>query len=476
MKLKKHEGDVKITKKKFEMPDTLVILFVLIILATAATWFLPAGDFDYTQDKDTGREIAVAGSYHEVDAAPVGIMGMLSSIQTGTIESAYIVALLLLVGGSFGIMNGGGAITAGIQAGVTKLGTGNKGLLIIPLTMILLSCMASFLGSMESLLAFIPITVMACRGLGYGTMTGLGLVIVAIAVGSSGTAMSPYTIVIAQGVAGLPIYSGMGYRMVIHGVFLLIATVMMIIYAVRIKKNPEKSITYDLDTKEMNTGDQELIEFDTPRKIALAIFGAGIVFMIVGVIEFGYGTTQIAGAYLGAGILGGIAMKMSPNKIAEHFMTGARGMLYPALLVGVSRGVAVIMTDGEIIATIVNGVSSVLGDVTAPIAAFLMFVVQNILNFIIPSCSGQAAITMPIMCPLGDLLGLTRQTTVLAFILGDSLSSVFFPTCGWLLGGISMAGTNWISWVKWFWKMFVVLIIAAIVFLEIAVMIDLGPF
>ena len=170
--------------------------------------------------------------------------------------------------------------------------------------------------------------------------------------------------------------------MVIHGVFLLIATVMMIIYAVRIKKNPEKSITYDLDTKEMNTGDQELIEFDTPRKIALAIFGAGIVFMIVGVIEFGYGTTQIAGAYLGAGILGGIAMKMSPNKIAEHFMTGARGMLYPALLVGVSRGVAVIMTDGEIIATIVNGVSSVLGDVTAPIAAFLMFVVQNILNFI----------------------------------------------------------------------------------------------
>ena len=175
---------------------------MLIILATAATWFLPAGDFDYTQDKDTGREIAVAGSYHEVDAAPVGIMGMLSSIQTGTIESAYIVALLLLVGGSFGIMNGGGAITAGIQAGVTKLGTGNKGLLIIPLTMILLSCMASFLGSMESLLAFIPITVMACRGLGYGTMTGLGLVIVAIAVGSSGTAMSPYTIVIAQGVRG----------------------------------------------------------------------------------------------------------------------------------------------------------------------------------------------------------------------------------------------------------------------------------
>lgn len=470
-----HNGEV-VKKRKIEMPDTLVILFALIIIATIATWILPAGVFDYAVDETTGREVAVAGSYHHVDSTPVGVMGMLSSVQRGTIESAYIVALLLLVGGSFGIMNGGGAINAGINAGVRRLGSGDKGLLIIPLTLTLLSLMASFLGSMESLLAFIPITVMACRGLGYGTMTGLGLVIVAIAVGSSGTAMSPYTIVIAQGVAGLPIYSGMTYRMIIHGVFLLIASVMMIVYALRVKKSPEKSITYDLDYQQIGSDDSTVDEFTKPRRIALAIFCAGIVFMIFGVIKLGYGTTQIAGAYLGAGILGGLAMKMRLNEIAEHFMVGARVMLYPALLVGVSRGVAVVMSDGQIIGTIVNGVSSIVSGVTAPIAVFMMFIVQNILNFIIPSCSGQAAITMPIMAPLGDLLGLTRQTTVLAFILGDSLSSVIFPTTGWLLGGISMAGTDWIKWVKWFWKMFVVLFIVAVVFLEIAVIINLGPF
>lgn len=475
MKKTEQNGERIKEKKKFEMPDTLVILFTLIVVATIATWILPAGDFDYVQDDVTGRNLAVAGSYHNVEKSPVGVMGMLSSVQRGTIDSAYIVALLLIVGGSFGIMNGGGAINAGINAGVRKLGGGNTGLLIIPLTLALLSCMASFLGSMESLLAFIPITVMACRGLGYGTMTGLGLVIVAIAVGSAGTAMSPYTVVIAQGVAGLPIYSGMEFRMLMHAVFFVIATVMMIAYAVRIKKNPEKSITYDLDMQAMNT-ENGVEEFTKPRQLALAIFCAGIVFMIFGVIKLGYGTTQISGAYLGAGILGGLAMRMKLNDLATHFMNGAKNMLYPALLVGVSRGVAVIMTDGQIIGTIVNGVSSLVGDVSAPIAAFLMFIVQNILNFIIPSCSGQATITMPIMCPLGDLLGMTRQTTVLAFLLGDAFSSVFFPTCGWLLGGISMAGTDWVKWVKWFWKMFVVLIIAGIIFLEIAVMIDYGPF
>jgi len=470
-----YDGEV-IKKKKFEMPDTLVILFVLLIVATLATWILPAGDFDYFQDDVTGRELAVAGSYHNVDKSPVGLMGMLSSVQRGSIDSAYIIILILLVGGAFGIMNGGGAINAGIHAGVSKLGKGNLGLLVIPLTMALLSSMASFLGSMESLLAFIPITVMACRGLGYGTMTGLGLVLVSIAVGSSGTAMSPYSIVIAQGVAGLPIYSAMEFRIVIHVVFFIIATVMMIANAIRVKKDPTKSVTYELDMQSMSTESDADLEFTGPRKLGLAIFAAGIVFMIFGVIKLGYGTTQIAGAYLGAGILGGFAMRMKPNEIAEHFTTGAKGILYPALLVGVSRAVAIVMTDGQIIGTIVNGISQLVGDVSTPIAAFMMFIVQNILNFIIPSCSGQAAITMPIMCPLGDLLGMTRQTTVLAYILGDSMSSVFFPTCGWLLGGIDMAGTDWVSWVKWFWKLFLVLVVASVVFLEIAVAIKLGPF
>ena len=473
-KKQEYEGEV-IKKKKFEMPDTLVILFVLILIAAIATWVLPAGDFDYVQDATTGRSLAVAGSYHEVESKPVGIIETLSSVQRGTIDSASIIALLLVVGGSFGIMNGGGAINSGIHAGVKKLGKGNAGLLIIPLTMTLLSLMASFLGSMESLLAFIPITVMACRGLGYGTMTGLGLVLVSIAIGSAATTMSPYTVVIAQSVAGLPIYSGMEFRLIMHVVFFIIATAMMITYAIRVKRDPKKSITYDLDSQVADT-ESAGEAFTRPRQLALAIFCAGIVFMIFGVIKLGYGSTQISAGYLGVGILGGLAMRMKLNDIAVHFMNGAKNMLYPALLVGVSRGVAVIMTDGQIIGTIVNGVSTLVGETSAPIAVFVMFIVQNMLNFIIPSCSGQATITMPIMCPLGDLLGLTRQTTVQAFLLGDAFSSVFYPTCGWLLGGISMAGIDWMKWVKWFWKMFAVLLIVGVIFLEIAVMINYGPF
>lgn len=464
-----------VVKKKSKVPHTYVIIFSLIILTAILTWIIPAGVYERVEAPD-GRMVVDPNSYHNVDPNPSMPFDVLQAYPRGLGAASSIVFFIFIVGGSFTMLTGTGAIQAGINSLAVKLRNNDK--MMIPLFIIVFSIGGATIGMSEEAIVFVPIGIALARALGYDSIVGMAMVALGAAAGFTAAPMNPFTIGVAQTIAELPMFSGMWLRLII-----LVITWVLIIwyisrYAKKVKADPTKSYNYEreklLESAEI---DYDNLPKMTGRHVAvLLIFAAGIGLLVFGVIQYGWYITEIGALFFGIGIVTGLVGGSKPSEMAVHFLQGAADISTGALVVGLARGILVIMEDAQIIHTVVHALAQFVVALPGAISAVGMLVVQSLINFAIPSGSGQAATTMPIMAPLADIAGLTRQTAVLAFQFGDGISNSIIPTSGTLLANLSIAKIKYEDWVKFVAPLILIWSGLAAVFCVIAALINYGPF
>lgn len=460
-------------KKGFPVPHVYVILLSLILVCSLLSYVIPAGKYDMMTVG--AREVVDASTYHVVESTPVTLMQLLSAVPRGMTESAQVIFFIFIVGGAFAILEKTGAIEAGIGKVCQLLG--KRTLLLLPVIVLLFSMGGAVFGMSEETIPFIPIFVSMCIAMGYDSITGTAIVFCGAAAGYAGAFMNPFTLQVAQGIAGLPILSGMGYRIMMYVAYLVLTSCFIMAYASRIKKNPEKSPMYLEDRAREDIIDlNNLKPFGGREKAILTVFAAAIVLLVYGVISWGWYMDEISALFIGMAIVIAAVARMTPNAFAVTFGEGMAGIASGALVIGFARGLLVVMTDGNILHTILHAVAGALSDLPSIVSALGMYIFQCLLNFLVPSGSGQAAVSIPIMAPLGDLVGVTRQTTCIAFQLGDAISNIFTPTSGFFMAGLALARIPWTKWARWILPLIAMQYVLGGVFVVIAHLIGLGPF
>jgi uncharacterized ion transporter superfamily protein YfcC len=462
-------------KKKGKVPHTYVILFAMIIAMAILTYVIPAGQYQKIES-ETGRMIVDPNSFAAVDANPAKPFDVLKAFPKGLAAAQSIVFFIFIVGGSFNVVNQTGAIEAGI--GKVALSLKGKEKLMIPIIVVLFSVGGATIGMAEEAIVFVPIGIALSRALGYDAVTGMAIVSLGAAAGFTSGFMNPFTVGVAQGIAELPMFSGIGMRIVIWFCTLALVIGYIYRYANKVKADPKNSIVYELEEMERD----KAIDLSNVRKMTskdtavLLIFAVGMGILIFGVFKFGWYITEIAAIFLAIGIFSGIASGMHMDELAQHFITGAKDMTMGALVVGLARGILVIMEGSLIIDTIVFGLASAISTLPKSISAVGMLLVQSFLNLIIPSGSGLAATTMPIMAPLSDVIGVTRQTAVLAYQFGDGITNSIVPTSGVLLANLSIAKIKYEEWIKFVGPLMILWTLLGCIFMIIAVVTNYGPF
>ena len=445
-------------KRKFKLPHIFVLLTGIIIVCAILTWILPAGEFD-RQANAAGTEVVVPGTYHAVDASPVGPFETLKSIYNGMLNGGGVIFFVFIAYASIGLIISTGAFN-GLVAGLLKILKGKARAVIIPIFILVLGCISSTIGVFEEAFPFIPIFVGIAIAMGYDALVGLGIVALGVGLGYSGAVMNPFTVGMAQDIAGIPQMSGIGFRIICHAVMIVVASILLIRYALKVQADPTKSYVYgdDFSHMEMDPQGIEHHSFGIREKAVLAVLALGVVVIVWGVKTKGWYFEDLSGVFLLMGIISSFIMGWGPDTIAQKMAASFTDIAVACMIIGFSRGILVVLQSGHIIDTIVYGISIPLGKFPAWIASELMLVVQTLLNFLIPSGSGQAVTSMPIMAPLADLIGVSRQVSVLAFQFGDGLSNIIWPTA---MAPI-MCGIAGIKIEKW-WKLIVPIFLALLV-------------
>jgi len=463
-------------EKKFKVPHTYVLLFMVILVMAVLTYIVPAGEFDRVKDAVTGRTIVDPVSFHSVDQNPTQVFDLFKSIPKGMKAASTIIFFIFIVGGSFQIITGTGAIEATI--GKIALNLKGKEKMMIPIFVLMFSIAGGTIGMAEEAIVFVPIGIALSRALGYDAITGTAMITLGAACGFSSGFMNPFTVGVAQGIAELPLFSGIGMRMVILVVMLVVTTLYIMKYAEKVKNNPELSIVRELEIQEKSQViDLNAIpSFESQHYLVMTTLLVGFGMIIFGVFKLGWYITEIGAAFLAMGIIGGLLGKLGPSKVAEEFVTGAKAIVFGALVVGVARAILVVMQDGMIIDSIISGLAAVIQTLPKALSVLGMYFTQVVINFFIPSGSGQAATTMPIMTPLADIVGITRQTAVMAYQFGDGFTNSIIPTSGALMGVLSIAKIPYEKWVKFLWPLMLIWVAVGAIFLLVANATSYGPF
>lgn len=445
-------------KRKFKLPHIFVLLTGIIIVCAILTWILPAGEFD-RQTNAAGTEVVVPGTYHTVDASPVGPFETLKSLYNGMLNGGGVIFFVFIAYAAIGLIISTGAFN-GLVAGLLKILKGKARAVIIPIFILVLGCISSTIGVFEEAFPFIPIFVGIAIAMGYDALVGLGIVALGVGLGYSGAVMNPFTVGMAQDIAGIPQMSGIGFRIICHVVMIIVASTLLIRYALKIQADPTKSYVYgdDFSHMEMDPQGIEHHSFGIREKAVLAVLALGVVVIVWGVKTKGWYFEDLSAVFLLMGIISSFIMGWGPDTIAQKMAASFTDIAVACMIIGFSRGILVVLQSEHIIDTIVYGISIPLGKFPAWIASELMLVVQTLLNFLIPSGSGQAVTSMPIMAPLADLIGVSRQVSVLAFQFGDGLSNIIWPTA---MAPI-MCGIAGIKIEKW-WKLIVPIFLALLV-------------
>lgn len=474
-------------KKNFNMPDTFIIIFFVVVLASILTYVVPVGKFEMQKvsyTTETGVEktktVPIAGSFSyektetgenlkkgikffepggEVGFSNYIFEGLASGDKWGT--AVGIIAFLFVVGGAFGIILQTGAVESGIYAMIGK--SKSSELILIPVIFILFSLGGAVFGMGEEAIPFAMLIIPIVIEMGYDSITGILITYVSTQIGFATSWMNPFSVAIAQGVSGIPVLSGAGFRMVMWITFTAFGVIYTILYARKVKKNPEKSIAYKTDAYFRNKNNSEEIktsEFMFGHKLVILTLILGMSWVVWGVVKEGYYLPEIATQFVIMGVASGIIgvifglNKMKINDIATSFRQGAKEMIGAALVIGMAKGIVLILGGTgagtpTVLNTMLNSISSTLSEMPAVFSAWVMYIFQSIFNFFIVSGSGQAALTMPIMAPLADLVGVTRQVAVLAFQLGDGLTNMIVPTSGILMAILGIAKIEWGTWAKY---------------------------
>ncbi len=462
-------------EKKFFVPHTYAIIFIIIVIAAIATYIVPSGEFERAEN-DAGRTVVVDGTYQHVEPNPVGFFDVFKAIPKGMVSGASIIFYIFLVGGAFGIIRATGAIEAGVNSVVSRLEGREK--MMIPVSMLLFSIGGFSFGMAEESIIFVPIGIAIARSMGFDAVTGTAMISLGAASGFIGGMLNPFTVGVAQSIAEVPIYSGIGFRAVVYVFVLLFGMWYVTRYAMKVKKDPTKSVVYDIEQK-WKQDEQALLvnnisELKKNHYLVFIIFMGGLIFNVYGVFKWGWYLTELTASFIVIGILSGIVGKLSINKIFDSFVNGAKLLTFGALIVGFARAILVVLEEGRIIDTLIFSLASTINHLPNTINILGMFIGQAFLNVFIPSGSGQAATTMPLMAPIADLVGITRQQAVLAYQYGDAITNSIIPTSAALMGYLAVAGIPYERWVKFIWKLILGWVAIAAIALIVAVMIGVS--
>lgn len=441
-------------KKKFTVPHVYILLLLMILIFSLLSYIVPAGTYDMmtiVDNPETGheREVVNPDSFSYVESTPVTLLQFLTAVPRGLQETAQIIFFIFIVGGAMAVVNETKAIEAGMGRLIKNLKS--KSWIIIPVAMFFFSICGSVFGMAEETLPFIPIFVGLMIAAGYDSITGTAVVFCGAGAGFAGAFINPFTIQVAQGIAQVEILSGMGFRVVMYICMLILTVAFVLRYASKVKKDPTLSLMHEDDIKREDVVDLEALpEFDGRRKAILIVFVIAIIFLVYAVVTWGWYMDEIAALFfVMSWIVALIDKNLGFNSYAETLGKGMADVAGGALVVGFARGILVVMTDGNILHTILHSCAGFLEKLPSMVSAVGMYIFQCLLNFIVPSGSGQAAVAMPIRAPLSDLGGVTRQTACIAFQLGDGISNIFTPTSGYFMAGLALAKIPWAKWAKW---------------------------
>jgi len=455
---------------KFRVPHTFAVLFGLIAVAAIATHFIPAGTFE--RGSIGGRAVVQPDSYREVAPNPAGVIDVFMAYPKGLAETAHIVFYIFLIGGAFGVINATGAVEASIDA-VVRLCRGN-GEIAIAALIVLFSLGGATIGMAEETLVFLPGLVILARRFGYDAITGGAIALLGAGAGFSGSFLNPFTVGVAQEIAGLPLFSGLGFRLAVWMTLTAMTVVFVVAYARSqqwqegVGNQGERAAAPVEGAVETRLGGR--------RRVVLGILVAALAAVIVGALAWGWGILELSGLFIAVAVAAGWVGGLGASGTAERFVEGAAGIAAGALVVGLARGVLVIFEGAQVTDTILMGMASAIRDLPSWASVCGIYAVQVLLNYLVPSGSGQAALSIPILAPLADLVGVTRQTTVLAYQFGDGFSNVFSPTQGYFMAGLALIEVSWLQWVRFMWRLEILWLATGLVMLLIAHAIRLGPF
>ncbi|WP_255201480.1 YfcC family protein [Staphylococcus xylosus] len=457
------------SKKKFKMPHIYVILFVFGVIATIATYIVPSGEFKRIKGPE-GREMVDADSFHYITSAPVGIVDFISIIPRGLIEAGEIVFFTLIIGGMFMVLRRTGIIEIAVDNLARRFIY--KSIFIIPVLTTVFAIVATLIGTAELSLVYIPVIIPLIIALGYDSITATAIALCGTVVGFTVGVLNPINTGLAQKLSGIPVFSGIGLRIILFIVVLAVTIIFIMRYAKKVQKQPTLSSVYEDDSEKRELY-QHITEHapttaTTRQKWGIAVILAFFIILVYGVTTQGWFMVEMAGLFIFMGVIVGFVSGLSMQTICEAFNDGFKDVLMDAIIVGLARSIAVVLEDGKIMDTIVHGLGSIIDGTTPTIAVIGMYAVQMLINFIISSGSGQALVTMPIMAPLADMLGTTRQTAVLAFQLGDGFTHIFYPTSGYFMAALAIGGVSYTKWIRFFFPLFIIWVVISIITLIIA--------
>ena len=451
-------------KPRFQF-NTLVMIFSVVVLVAAATWIIPGGE--YKREIKDGKTLVVPGTFTTIANTPQGIGAILTAPIKGFIQSAQIIAFLFVIGGAFSIIQTTGAVTVSMsRLAQTFARKPHLQKFFIPVTMTLFSLGGAIFGMCEETMPFVLIFIPLAISLGYDSIVGTSIPFLGAAAGFAGSVFNPFIVGVAQGIAELPLYSGLGYRMIIWVISTTCMVTFISLYANRIKKDPSKSPVADIDReRKFSRSASESPDFTPAHKFVLMLFVLSIIVLVYGILKYQWYINEIAALFLALGIAGGLAGRLTLTQMTDSFKDGARDMIGVALIIGCARALLVVATEGKILDVLLHSLASVITQLHPIVAAQAMFLTQGIINFFVHSGSGQAALTMPIMAPLADVVGITRQTAVLAFQFGEGWINPMLPTSGVTMGVLGLAGIPWERWFKWMLPMQIFFLILALLLL-----------
>ncbi|MDI4632000.1 YfcC family protein [Pelomonas sp. V22] len=436
---------------KLKFPNTFVLLFGLLALIALSTWFVPGGQYD-TQMLN-GRKVIDPNSFRYIASNPQGPVELLIAPIKGFVEAALIIGFVLIVGGVFNVLHKTQAIDSLIKS-VAKAHTRSAFVraATIPAFVTLFSLGGASFGMAEEAIPFVLIFIPLALALKYDTVVGISIPFVGSQVGFATAFLNPFNVGVAQGIAGVPLFSGIGFRLICWFVATTVTIAFLMWYAARIKRQPTLSPTYEMDLEKRRT--LNLAEFDNfagmtlTHKLVLFLFAGSLGVMILGVVKFGWDIDKIAALFLVMAIGVGVVARLSADDWVNAFLQGARDLVGTALVIALAKATVVVMRDAHIVDTMLHALVPYVQSESPTFSAQKMFLIQSVINFFIHSGTGQAALTMPIMGPLADLVGVSRQTAILAFQFGE-LTTPMIPTSGITVGVLALAGIPWTKWARW---------------------------
>lgn len=442
-------GNELTKRKRFKVPHSYVIIIILLIAVSLLTYVIPAGEYNRFETA-TGLTMVDSTSYHTLQSNPVPVWKIPNFIMEGLIKQADIIFPLLIIGGALEVILSTGMFHA--YAGKLARKSAGKEKMFIP-AILLVFALIGITQSTNKFIGFAPLGVMLAATLGYDAIVGVAIILLGVGIGFSTGILAPTTAV-AQEMAELTAYSGMGLRILSFILFYIVTSIYIVKYAEKTKKDPTKSYIYGLNDVQTFDAEENNVEVNKKHPIVLGLMIISFGILMFGAVKYGWGLVETSICFMWMGIIIGLAYGYGPSKIASSFVKGAKGMTSAALIVGLGAAVALILSEAKVLDTVVYGLAKILALFPNFIKAPMMLAMNVIVNGFITSGTGQAAVVMPVMIPLADVSGITRQTAVLSYKFGDGFCNYILPHASALMGFLGATGIPYDRWMKFMGKLF----------------------